>query len=79
MQRDEQGGLQMQRRGILRAFIPLRYDQWTFPTKLVIAKELRQLQEQLRIQSAARIGVWSSSLNINAVRDRDCLVRYRFN
>jgi hypothetical protein len=77
MQRDEKGGLLMQRRRILRAFLGLHYDQWKFPTELVIAKELRRLQEQLRLQSAARIRVWSSSFNISAVSDRDCLVRYR--
>jgi DDE superfamily endonuclease len=77
MKRDEQGGLLMQRRWILRAFIGLRYHQWTFPTQLVIAKELRRLQEQMRLQSAARIRVWSSSFKISAVSDRDCLVRYR--
>jgi DDE superfamily endonuclease len=68
----------MQRRGILRAYLRLRYDQWTFPTKLVIAKELRRLQKQLRLQNSARIRVWSSSFNINAVSDSDCLIWYIF-
>jgi hypothetical protein len=78
MQHDEQGGFLMQRRGILRAFLRLRYDQWTFPTELDIAKGLRRLQEQLCLRGAVQIRVWSSSFNVYAVSDRDCLVRYQF-
>jgi hypothetical protein len=63
-------------------FLVLLFDCATtighFKQSLLSRESSGDFRNSCCLQSAARIRVWSFSCNINAVSDRDCLVRHRF-
>jgi hypothetical protein len=53
------------------------YDE-EIENSVAILSELMRLEEQIELQMLARITIWTSSFNINALSDLQCLLRYRF-
>jgi hypothetical protein len=49
-----------------------------FENNIIVLSELRRLEEQIELQRLARIKIWTSLFNINALSDLQCLQRYLF-
>jgi hypothetical protein len=54
------------------------FSEEDFETNVALARELRRLEEQIELQHFARKRIWTSSFNLNALRDLECLQIYRF-
>jgi hypothetical protein len=59
-------------------YMALQNDDDDFENSIVVLSELRRLEEQIELQRLARIKIWTSLFNINALSDLQCLQRYRF-
>jgi hypothetical protein len=77
MQREEQHRTLSPRRRYLMVYMALQDDDDDFENSIVVLSELRRLGEQMELKRLARIKIWTSLLNINALSDLQCLQRYR--
>jgi hypothetical protein len=59
-------------------YMALHSSDEDFENNVAILSEFRRLEEQIELQRLARIMIWTSSFNINALSDLQCLQRYRF-
>jgi hypothetical protein len=78
MQRNDNCGILTRRRAALSVALGLRNYEWNLHSKLFVAIERCRILEQSQLQNAARCRVWASAFFINALSDRECLIRYRF-
>jgi hypothetical protein len=78
MQREEQHRTLSRRHRYLVVYMAIQYDDDDFENSIAVLSELRRLEEQMELQRLARTRIWTSSFNINALSDLQCLQRYRF-
>jgi hypothetical protein len=77
MQREEQHRNLSRRRRYLMVYMALQNDDDDCENSIVVLSQLRRLKEQIELQRLARIKIWTSLSNINALSDLQCLERYR--
>jgi hypothetical protein len=78
MQREEQSNALSRRHWTITLYMAHHFSEEDFETNIVLARELRRLQEQIELQHVARKRIWASSFNLNTLSDLECLQRYRF-
>jgi DDE superfamily endonuclease len=78
MQREEQSNALSRRHWTITLYMAHHFSEEDFETNIVLARELRRLQEQIALQHVARKRIWASSFNLNTLSDLECLQRYRF-
>jgi hypothetical protein len=59
-------------------YMALQNDDDDFENNIIVLSELRRLEEQIELHRLARIKIWTSLFNINALSDLQCLQRYLF-
>jgi hypothetical protein len=78
MQREEKHWNLSRRHKILVAYMALHSYDEDIENSVAILSELKLVEEQIELQRLARIIIWTSSFNINALSDLPCLQRCRF-
>jgi hypothetical protein len=78
MRRNEQQVILCRQLTAMCTILILRNREWTLPTRLAVAVEIRCLKNHVVLHDLERCHILMHSFNINALSDQERLLRYRF-